>query len=293
MRVTDSQFSTTMQKALMDNNTRLNRVFEQMSSGLRINHLSDDPVAIVKLEGLEGTIAHNEQYQRNISNVQSQLSRYEMHLTTVETLSQRINELLIQGKNGTLDEQSRAGIVLELESLKAEVISILNSKDDGSYIFSGTDIYQQAIDPATYDLNANNAYKQTKVSEDTYVHNNMTITDIIVDNSVFVNLDLAINELTNATGSFSAAMDLAIDANQGFHDNLLMSLSSIGSRYNNLERLHDKSTDLVFFAEVLATDLKELDYAQASVELNQGMMALEATQKTFASISGLSLFKLL
>ncbi|GAL13342.1 flagellar hook-associated protein FlgL [Vibrio astriarenae] len=86
---------------------------------------------------------------------------------------------------------------------------------------------------------------------------------------------------------------MAIDANQGFHDNLLMSLSSIGSRYNNLERLHDKSTDLVFFAEVLATELKELDYAQASVELNQGMMALEATQKTFASISGLSLFKLL
>lgn len=53
MRVTDSQFNAVMQRSLMDNNIRLNKVFEQMSTGLRINHLSDDPIAAVRLEGLK------------------------------------------------------------------------------------------------------------------------------------------------------------------------------------------------------------------------------------------------
>lgn len=36
---------------------------------------------------------------------------------------------------------------------------------------------------------------------------------------------------------------------------------------------------MVFFAETVRSELEELDYAEASVELNQGMIALEATQK--------------
>ena len=112
MRVTDSQFNAIMQRALMDNNIRLNRVFEQMSTGKKLNHLSDDPIAAVRLEGLKKNISDNQQYQRNIENVQSQLTRYETNINTLEELSQQINELLLQGKNGALDTESRAGIVL-------------------------------------------------------------------------------------------------------------------------------------------------------------------------------------
>ncbi|GAL34464.1 flagellar hook-associated protein FlgL [Vibrio maritimus] len=43
----------------------------------------------------------------------------------------------------------------------------------------------------------------------------------------------------------------------------------------------------------MTTSLEELDYAEASTELNQGMIALEATQKTFARVSGISLFDLI
>ena len=50
---------------------------------------------------------------------------------------------------------------------------------------------------------------------------------------------------------------------------------------------------MVFFAETVRSELEELDYAEASVELNQGMIALEATQKTFARVAGISLFDLL
>ncbi|MFV8460029.1 flagellar hook-associated protein FlgL [Vibrio campbellii] len=294
MRVTDSQFNAVMQRSLMDNNIRLNKVFEQMSTGLRINHLSDDPIAAVRLEGLKKTVSDNQQYQRNIENVQSQLTRYETNVNTLESLSQQVNELLLQGKNGTLDSESRAGIVLELKSLKTEMLNTLNQANEGSYLFSGTDISTPAIDTAPpYTLNPNSDYRETKVGDNQYVPSNLTITDTIGSSAIFTDLDNAIAELELATGGFTTALDNVLNTNQALHQNLLVSLTDIGSQYNALERLKETSVDMVFFAETVRSELEELDYAEASVELNQGMIALEATQKTFARVAGISLFDLL
>lgn len=294
MRVTDSQFNAVMQRSLMDNNIRLNKVFEQMSTGLKLNHLSDDPIAAVRLEGLKKTVSDNQQYQRNIENVQSQLTRYETNVNTLEELSQQVNELLLQGKNGTLDAQSRAGIVLELKSLKTEMLTTLNQANEGSYLFSGTDITNQAISTTPpYTLNSNSGYRETKVGDDQYVPSNLTITDIIGTNAIFTDLDNAITELEVPTAGFTAALDSALDTNQDLHQNLLVSLTDIGSQYNALDRLKETSIDMVFFAETVRSELEELDYAEASVELNQGMIALEATQKTFARVAGISLFDLI
>ncbi|MCF4175818.1 flagellar hook-associated protein FlgL [Vibrio sp. McD22-P3] len=294
MRVTDSQFNAVMQRSLMDNNIRLNKVFEQMSTGLKLNHLSDDPIAAVRLEGLKKTVSDNQQYQRNIENVQSQLTRYETNVNTLEELSQQVNELLLQGKNGTLDAQSRAGIVLELKSLKTEMLTTLNQANEGSYLFSGTDITNQAISTTPpYTLNSNSDYRETKVGDDQYVPSNLTITDIIGTNAIFTDLDNAIAELEVPTAGFTPALDSALDTNQDLHQNLLVSLTDIGSQYNTLDRLKETSIDMVFFAETVRSELEELDYAQASVELNQGMIALEATQKTFARVAGISLFDLI
>ncbi|NUW71626.1 flagellar hook-associated protein FlgL [Vibrio mediterranei] len=294
MRVTDSQFNAVMQRSLMDNNIRLNKVFEQMSTGLKLNHLSDDPIAAVRLEGLKKTVSDNQQYQRNIENVQSQLTRYETNVNTLEELTQQVNELLLQGKNGTLDAQSRAGIVLELKSLKTEMLTTLNQANEGSYLFSGTDITNQAISTTPpYTLNSNSDYRETKVGDDQYVPSNLTITDIIGTNAIFTDLDNAIAELEVPTAGFTPALDSALDTNQALHQNLLVSLTDIGSQYNALDRLKETSIDMVFFAETVRSELEELDYAQASVELNQGMIALEATQKTFARVAGISLFDLI
>ncbi|MGF1747947.1 flagellar hook-associated protein FlgL [Vibrio cionasavignyae] len=294
MRVTDSQFNAVMQRSLMDNNIRLNKVFEQMSTGKKLNHLSDDPIASVRLEGLKKTMSDNQQYQRNIDNVQSQLTRYETNVDTLEELSQQVNELLLQGINGTLDQHSRAGIVLELKSLKSEMLTTLNQSNDGSFLFSGTDISNPSIDIVPpYTMNSNGDYRETKVGDDQYVANNITVSDVIGSSAIFTDLDNAIAELEVPSATFISTIKSAIDSNQSLHQSVLLTLTDIGSQYNSLDRLKETSIDMVFFAETVKTELEALDYAQASVELNQSMIALEATQKTFIQIAGISLFDLI
>ena len=133
-----------------------------------------------------------------------------------------MNELLLQGKNGTLDSESRAGIVLELKSLKTEMLNTLNQANDGSYLFSGTDISNPAIDTAPpYTLNPNSDYRETKVGDNQYVPSNLTITDTIGSSAIFTDLDNAIAELELATGGFTTALDNALNTNQALHQRLV------------------------------------------------------------------------
>ncbi len=102
-------------------------------------------------------------------------------------------------------------------------------------------------------------------------------------------LDTSIAELGSATPDMAAL--------QAAHDGLLSSINKvsstqayIGSQINRIERTVGTHTDTQLFAQKLEGDLKDLSYDEASLKLNSYITALEATQKTFAQISSLSLF---
>ncbi|MFV0575312.1 MAG: flagellar hook-associated protein FlgL [Vibrio sp.] len=301
MRVSDSQFNLLMTNAMMQNNVRLNKVAEQMASGDKINHLSDDPAATVKLQGLSKTISDNQQYQNNISNVQSSYDKYETYMNTLNEISMSVQDLLLQGKNGTLDAEMRNGIVTELESLKEEAITVLNTQHEGSYIFSGTKVDQPALvittdddGNSTYKLGGNDAHRHTNVGEGNSIQNNFTINDLMGSGSnFFVDLDAAIQEFKEPTDQFEETVSKALDTTQSTQVSVLNGIGILGSSYNTLDRMTQNSVDLELFATTVETGLMELDYAQASVEFQQSMIAMQAAQKTYVNISGNSLFDLL
>jgi flagellar hook-associated protein 3 FlgL len=73
-------------------------------------------------------------------------------------------------------------------------------------------------------------------------------------------------------------------------ENLLRVRASIGARHNEIDSLANAGEDMnLNYAQTLSR-LRELDYAEALTRLTQQQMTLEAAQKTFVSVSGLSLF---
>ncbi len=294
MRISNIQFTTLMQMTITKNNADLNKVFEQMSTGNKINRFSDDPLASVKLESLEQKIAMAGQYDRNIANLQGKYDQYETYVGSLEGMMQELNELVLRGVNDSLSTESREGIVIEIESLKEEMLTVLNTQDQGSYIFSGTAVDSPAISTTPpYDLLGNDEHRSTKVSETGTVENNFTVNDILQGNDIFNQLDKLIDEFRNPTADFSSVSEQTLDVIEGTHIAVNKALGVTGARYNSLERALYTNADLQLYAEAVKTDLTELDYAEASVRLNQGMLALEATQKSYTSIVGLSLFNMI
>ena len=83
----------------------------------------------------------------------------------------------------------------------------------------------------------------------------------------------AISELT------SAQQDIA------------MSLGSIGSKLNTIERQQDINADLGLRVDQMLSNEEDLDYAKAVTQFNAEMIRLEATQASFAKVAQLSLFQ--
>ncbi len=77
------------------------------------------------------------------------------------------------------------------------------------------------------------------------------------------------------------------------HDNVLTVRASIGSRLQELDALNVTGGNRALLDKSNLSELQDLDYASAIAEFYQRQTALQATQKVFVKIQGLSLFNYL
>ena len=69
--------------------------------------------------------------------------------------------------------------------------------------------------------------------------------------------------------------------------------ATVGTRLRELESLGETASDLNLQYQTTLSDLQDLDYAEAISNFAMQQTYLEAAQKSFAQISGLSLFNYL
>ncbi len=122
---------TTLQRQLSD-------VQQQLSTGLKINRPSDDPVATTQILRIEQEISLTEQYQKNITFLENRLGQEEAHLDSAVEIVQRLRELTIQAADGLLTTADRNSIAIEIRQRLQQLAGIANARDSsGEYIFGG------------------------------------------------------------------------------------------------------------------------------------------------------------
>ena len=99
----------------------LARSMERLSSGFRINRAADDAAGLAISERLRGQINGLEQSQRNVQDAVSMVQTAEGSLTEVHAMLQRVRELAVQFKNGSLSTADRTAIQSEINQLASEI----------------------------------------------------------------------------------------------------------------------------------------------------------------------------
>jgi flagellin len=99
----------------------LAKSMERLSSGFRINRASDDAAGLAISERLRGQIGGLDQAQRNIQDAVSLVQTAEGSLTEVHAMLQRVRELAVQFKNGSLSNNDRTAIQSEVFMLASEI----------------------------------------------------------------------------------------------------------------------------------------------------------------------------
>jgi len=127
------------QRHLSATTDKIATAMERLSSGYRINRAADDAAGLSISEKLQAQINGLDQANRNAQDAVSLTQTAEGSLDEVHEMLQRVRELAVQYKNGTLSTSDQQAIQSEVNQLASEIERIGQSVEfNGINLLSGT-----------------------------------------------------------------------------------------------------------------------------------------------------------
>src|SRR3954453_17382040 len=121
LRIQNNVEAFNAQRMLTANSEKVGKAMEKLSSGYRINRAADDAAGLAISEKLRGQINGLAQASRNTGDAISLVQTGEGALNEVHSMLQRVRELAVQYKNGTLSTSDRNAIQSEVNQLASEI----------------------------------------------------------------------------------------------------------------------------------------------------------------------------
>jgi flagellar hook-associated protein 3 FlgL len=245
--------------AIQQSQQNVGTATQQLSSGRRVNQLSDDPAAVAALVGNHNQTGQDDQFLQNINSLQTRLQTGDSTLSSVVTALTRAISIGTEGANGTLNAADRQAVAVEVQGLTSQLLSLANTTNQGSYLFAGTAVTTQpfTLDPVTNTVTYNGNASSTSVQ----LSNGNPITTNVPGSQLFL----------NAAGS-------AFGALQNLYSSLI-SGSNIGAAVGQVATaLSQVSIQRVFYGN----GLNQLNLSQSF--LNQDKINLSSQENSLVGV---------
>jgi len=144
----DPNYVNTLATAVDQSSNVENKLTGELSSGLRVSELQDDPVAVAQSARFASAIAKDDTYVQTASSETSKMQVADTTLGEVVTQLTTALSLAVQGNDGTLNAANRASVAQQLTGIRDQVLSLANTSYQGEYLFGGS---QGATQPFTLD----------------------------------------------------------------------------------------------------------------------------------------------
>lgn len=269
MRITQSMLSSNSLKNLSESYRRMGTYQDQLATGKKITKPSDDPVVAMKGMFYRSNLTEVEQYKRNLSELYLWMENSEAGIEQANNGLQRVRELVIQGKNGSMSPTDRDAVAREVEQIKDDLVQVANTQVSGRYIFHGTDTDHPPVPTANPPKVAANladpAIKAYKVE----ISRGVSLTANVDPNGVF-NQELfdVVQEIQTALEDDKAGdLDPLLERLDGAMDNLSSERSELGARYNRLEMIDDRIAQQEVMANRVLSDNEDADIERVITDL--------------------------
>jgi flagellar hook-associated protein 3 FlgL len=137
MRV-DPNYVTNLVGSLDQTQANVQQLTSEMSSGVRLTSLSDDPVAAGENVVLVNQIQKDDSFTSSSTMVTSQLQVADSALGSVVSELTSAISLATSANNGTMNSSNVKQIAAQLTGILGEVTTLANSNYQGQYIFAGS-----------------------------------------------------------------------------------------------------------------------------------------------------------
>lgn len=168
----------------------LDTAIERLSSGLKINHASDDAAGMAISKKMHAQIKALDQSSRNTSDGISVVQTAEGALGEMESMLQRARELSVQAADGTYSDDDRAAIQSEIGQICDEVDRISTDTE-----FNTMPLLDGTLNRKTYsDVNGVKMY---------------SLTDAVATGNYTFSVTSAATRATNTSAVFSGTVSAA------------------------------------------------------------------------------------
>jgi flagellar hook-associated protein 3 FlgL len=116
---------------------QLSKLHEKITTGKRINRLSDEPWSSSELHQLRRGIKQQRYYKDAATRGLAMLGTIDTALSSALTLVDRAKSLAVQLSNDSYNAVEREGAAVEVEMMKDRLKEIANTDFHGRYIFGG------------------------------------------------------------------------------------------------------------------------------------------------------------
>ena len=285
MRVTQLEIS----RNLLTDIENLSRAFvdvnRQLSSGKKLNKLSDSPLGSADLVDITEQALRLGAYRSNITLSSYQLKSAESVLNQAYNAFVAINTLGTNAANETNSPEGRQSILSEIENLRAQLISIGNTKVGGIYIFAGTDVANKPFElvetsPGSgyYDsvYSGNQNVNSVPVAEGVEVvvgvHGQQALGAVLKKVDELIE---AIKRSIDGTGGVEDIGD-SLDGFGGALDELGLSRGQIGVSLSMVERLSDIIGDREIVLKEQRSVIEDANALEVAMRIGQLQVAINA-----------------
>lgn len=318
MRITQKNLTRAYLSGLNRNISQLSKSNERLSSGKRINKVSDNVTDAQKALKVRNQLRNNEQFVRNIQSIQNEISAQESSAMQMNEILIDVKELLLKAGSGVNSDSDKLIIANEISQLNKSILQLVNVKTSDRYTFSG--LNNEA--PIQVDASGNVLFNGVNVDDilETDLDNDSIFIDIgiglkfdtQVDQSSVVQLNTSAIHLLgygkNGNGTPNnlvsllnkVVSDLKIgDVSQISEyqkqlsksvDRVLVQVTDIGTRYayleNSISRLENEKLNLTD----QQNHLESIDYEEETILNKSYDMAYQISLQLGSKVLPLSIF---
>ena len=299
MRISTSMLYDLGVSSINNQMSQLLKTQQQVATGRRILTPEDDPVGAATALENEKSLGVVSQYVNNIGSARSSLSLEEAVLSNVGQVLQNARQDVVNGGNPTLSAANKTALATSLRSAYDQLFSLANSRDgQGNYMFSGfkagTQPFTQSTGAGVYVGDSGQNKLQISASRQISISDSgqEVFKPGVTGSDPFATIENFISALNSGTVT-SANLTTALTGIDTALNNVLRVRTAVGTRQSELDSTEIANQDSATQYQAIISQLRDVDYTKAISDLTRQQTGLQAAQKSFVTVQGLSLFNYL
>lgn len=264
LRIQNNVSALSAHRSLTETSWKMGKSMERLTSGFRINRAGDDAAGLGISERMRGQIRGLAQGERNTADGVSLVQTAEANLTEVHNMLQRVRELAVQYRNGTMSASDQTAIQSEVNQLASEIerigkdaafngITLLSAPQNITFQVGNGDGDSIAVTTASLGATVGTAYAQLSLG----------------NASDIAEIDAAINGVSALRSQFGAVqnrLEHSLAASTAYRENLVAAESRI--------RDVDMASEMVQFTKYQVLQQAGTAMLSQANQSSQGVLSL-------------------